>query len=525
MVHGARAIGAAWLALAGAAASAQVVTTSFQNGTNGYNGTFDRRISDRSTDETLGSDSAAFFLDGFAPGTSPSPDTQGLIRFDGIIGAGPGQIPANATILRAKLTLATSLASNADTSGPFGVSGLNQAFDASTSYFTSFTSTTDFGSRGPWWQDGSATRPVGGFGFQIPGGVDSANVIPLVQSWANGSPNYGMVIQAGTNETVAATANTADGWSIATTGFPYSDIRPKLEVDYTVNPVTRRVFQRGLNAYQGDTMAIVRSGVNALIADPDTERTEDAAALDQTFLDGVFFTKQDGTTNSPDDFALLKFTDVFGSGASQASPDVPVAKAWLVLTTGNLSTGAHSSGPWAAHAMLRPWDVSSLHSTFGAVNGLQVGDGDIGPALDELDGFIRGAEAWFDVTSYLEGVRGGKTDHGIAVKSGATADGWQIHANGSAVPEARPRLVVLSGDLSIVGPDPGDFNDDGVVDGLDLLAWQRQAGGAFDGADLAQWESQFGTAGGARVTAVPEPAGIVGLGLLATVAATVRRRR
>ena len=57
--------------------------------------------------------------------------------------------------------------------------------------------------------------------------------------------------------------------------------------------------------------------------------------------------------------------------------------------------------------MLRPWDTTSLHSSFGAVNGLQIGDGDIGPVLDSLDGFIRGAEVWFDVTAYLEGVRTG----------------------------------------------------------------------------------------------------------------------
>jgi hypothetical protein len=91
--------------------------------------------------------------------------------------------------------------------------------------------------------------------------------------------------------------------------------------------------------------------------------------------------------------------------------------------------------------------MSSLHSSFGAVNGLQVSDGDIGPALDSEDGIIRGAEVWFDVTDYVEGVRTGAADYGVAIQANGTADGWQIHANGSTTPDARPRLIVYSADL------------------------------------------------------------------------------
>ncbi len=170
--------------------------------------------------------------------------------------------------------------------------------------------------------------------------------------------------------------------------------------------------------------------------------------LDQTFLDGIFFNGTDGSVSSPDDLALLKFDDVFGTGPGQAPMDVPVAKAWIVLTTGDTNVNARSIGPFAAHRMLRPWDVTSLHSSFGQVNGLQVGDGDIGPVLDSPDGYIRGAEVWFDVTSYAEGVRTGAADYGIAIQGNGTADGWQIHATGSTTPDARPRLVVYSADLS-----------------------------------------------------------------------------
>ena len=75
------------------------------------------------------------------------------------------------------------------------------------------------------------------------------------------------------------------------------------------------------------------------------EFTEDAFDLDQTFLDGVRFADVGGNTNSTDDFALLKFDDVFGSDPGRAPRDVPVAKAWAVLTTGDTNNNAHSSGP------------------------------------------------------------------------------------------------------------------------------------------------------------------------------------
>jgi len=144
----------------------------------------------------------------------------------------------------------------------------------------------------------------------------------------------------------------------------------------------------------------------------------------------------------------LKFANVFGTEPGQAPIDVPVARAWAVITTGDASVNARTSGPYAAYAMLQPWDTTSLHSAFGAVNGLQISDGDIGPILDSLYGFIRGAEAWFDVTDHLEGVRTGATNHGIAIQANGTADGWQIHTNGSTTADARPRLVVYSADLS-----------------------------------------------------------------------------
>jgi hypothetical protein len=532
------------LVLPTGAALGVTATVSFQNGANGYSGALDRRISS-GNEISNGADSAAYFLDGFN-GTD-SNDTQGLIRFNDILGSGAGQIPSGATILDARLTVTTSLAGNAQTSGPFGVAGLLRAVDSNTDYFANFNSSTDFTSRGAWWQDNSATRPVGGYGFQIPGAQDSANVTPIVQAWASGAPAHGFVIQAGLSDTITnADWSTADGWSIHTTGFPTSDTRPKLEVTYTTEPMQIRTFQRGADGYGADTMAIVRGGDNALNADPPSEITEDASTLNQTFLDGVFFTNTAGDTiprgpGSPDDFALLKFADVFGNGPGQVPADIPVAKAWAVVTTGDSNVNSRSSGPWSAHTVLRSWDTTSLHSSFGAVNGLQVGDGDISPGLDAEDGMIRGAEVWFDVTSYVEGVRNGATDHGIAILTNGTTDGWQIHTNGSTDSLARPRLVVYAGNVAAAIGLNGDYNNNGIVDTADYVVWRENLNqsvplpndttpGNVTQADYDVWRANFGRfseIGGLVGTgaAVPEPGScLLGLVAVATLGLTRRKR-
>ena len=467
---------AAFVTGASTAVAQSIQSASFQNGIGGYTGTFDKRISSNGTDEDVGSEVANYFLDGSNHGGSP--DTQGLIRFDNIFGDGEGQIPPSATILDARITLTSSVRNNAETNGPFGVSALLQEFDEFTTYLD-FEPSADSEAeidRGPWWADGTATRPVAGFGFQVPGGVDSARITPFVQQWADGSlMNHGLAIHAGVFPDTTDTSNTTNGWAYRTTGYLTPASRPKLDVDYTTEPVVVSSFQ-DTDDSSVTTMAFVRSGSNFIFEDLD-EITEDGFDLQQAFLDGVRLeggagTANEGTHGSPDDFVLLKFDDVFGGAEGQAPADVPVAKAWAVLTTadpnGDGNPDAFSEGPWTAHTMLREWDTTTLHSTFGDIGGLQEDDGDIGPALDSLEGFVIGSEVWFEVTDYAEGIRTGADDFGIAVQTRQTDDGWMVHANGSDVASARPRLVVYSADLSGGEQIFADCSGDGVVDAADL---------------------------------------------------------
>ncbi|BBO31159.1 hypothetical protein [Lacipirellula parvula] len=85
----------------------------------------------------------------------------------------------------------------------------------------------------------------------------------------------------------------------------------------------------------------------------------------------------------------------------------------------------------------------------------------------------------------------------------------------------------------------GDFDLNGVVDGADFLAWQRQFGtnvtpgtgadadgdGLVDGDDLAVWQGNFGATAAAPVAAaVPEPSALL-LGTLAVAGVAGLRRR
>jgi hypothetical protein len=495
-------------------------TVTFQNGANSYSDGQDMRISMTATrDGTNGNSVGNYTIDGWRtddPETpeieGDSPDEQSLMRFANIFGAGAGQIPLGATILGATLTNKTFDTGTTPVSpGPWGVARLLQPFTTATRYadFPSSNGNPLLPSRGAWFEDGYATRPVGAFGglsaalggptgTRVLGGVTDADVGPLVQSWSNGAPNHGFVIQAGwTGQT--------DGWGFFTNGAATVANRPKLSVTYTTDPIGITTFQRDLNGYTGDTVARIGSG-DDLSGSGDDETIDGSTVTGAYYIDGAA-----GASNTGVLAGLLKFTNVFGAGANQAPADKPVAKAWVVLTTG-LGDDNRSPGPVSLHPMLRDWDVNSLYTNFGSTAGLQEADGDIAPQVDENFAATNGGESWFDVTAYMESVRAGAEDKGFALLPDS-GDGWAIHLNGATDIAIRPRLVVYS-DLSTSAGLTGDFNDDGNVDAADYVVWRNTDGANPQG--YSDWVENFGASqgGGSQGGAVPEPAA----GLMALIA-------
>jgi len=88
---------------------------------------------------------------------------------------------------------------------------------------------------------------------------------------------------------------------------------------------------------------------------------------------------------------------------------------------------------------------------------------------------------------------------------------------------------VFFADPSLIVTNPGDFDEDGDVDGDDFLLWQQGLGTIYDATDLTVWENNFGNGVGpltAASTAVPEPSTVVLAAVgLAGLLSGVRGRR
>lgn len=71
------------------------------------------------------------------------------------------------------------------------------------------------------------------------------------------------------------------------------------------------------------------------------------------------------------------------------------------------------------------------------------------------------------------------------------------------------------------GTTPGDFNNDGKVDGRDFLVWQRNTSVG----SLADWKNNYGTGSLAAVSAVPEPMSAALVAFALAAGCLVRSRR
>lgn len=173
---------------------------SFQQGVNGYTGQVDTQI------RQAGVQSPAPATDdsGLNPINSDNQDgclpcrVQALIRFNDIVGNGPGQIPLGTTICNATLIL-RSTANNANSSGPVRVHRMLEDWPTTTTWANSFDAdgiqANDIEANVS--QDGADIIPD----FPDPNGDPSrvaermVDVTASVQAWADGVlPNYGWVL-------------------------------------------------------------------------------------------------------------------------------------------------------------------------------------------------------------------------------------------------------------------------------------------------------------------------------------------
>lgn len=418
-----------------------VETVVFQEGRDGYSGTFERRVQANGFSQ-MGREVPEYYLDG-RPQTAAQVvnDTCELIRFDGIVGTEVGRIPPKARIVRATLTFHSGTDVNANTDGPYVLGYLTQPVTEATLYADLDSGSgvpEEAGPRG-------SVEPLllGGYSDIAVQEVVSADVTPFVQRWVDGETNHGLAI---------FTDDTTDGWQITTIGHPAVERRPRLEVDYTVGDVTVHHFP------------LVQSAIAAKVAD-----TLDGSALEVSFLDGGADTDyKEG---------LFLFDDVFGSGPGKVGPDERVLAARLIVRTGGLpesSGDADADDPYSVHAILRPWDVASNYGT----NGLSIAAGDAGPEITVFLGMGERTRNAADILPLVLDWSAGMANHGINIKPQG-GDGWQIHWGAHSEPTRHPVVEVMTEKARV---QPAEIRITGVrvTANRDLvLSWSAVSGTAY----------------------------------------------
>jgi hypothetical protein len=153
------------------------------------------------------------------------------------------------------------------------------------------------------------------------------------------------------------------------------------------------------------------------------------------------------------------------------------------------------------------------------------------------------------LTGFLRGVNGagfGGTEimTGIALTSNTL---YYVVTSGFSASDAGPYVLSFSGPSSVtqifVPTLPGDYNRDSRVDGADYVLWRNTLGastsffaaadgngtGTIDNGDYDVWRTNFDRASGSgsgasAIAAVPEPATLLQIILVAAILSTCRRR-
>lgn len=345
---------------------------------------------------------------------------QVLLRFDNIIGNGPGQIPTNAVIVEAELYLtAPADVSNApgDASPLYrmlvpwdaeaatwnNVGTGNSGFVPDDVYVRS-TYDSFFGLPNGDSDTGTGTFPIG--------------VTDDLKAWVSGATNYGWVMPGWPSRT--------DGTALATSEDANLEERPRLRV---------------LWVPAGTETASFRQGVNEYYSSFDTRLRADTPDIDGGSLTSVFI---DWTGST--DHALIRFDDIIGTEPGRIPPGSQIHAAMLDLSS-MVGNGMGDGGQF--YAMLRPWDQYDTWNM--ADNGITAD----GVEAASTPTFVAGNQSRapnvqaafhsFDVTSDLQAwANGVRTNYGWAGLPWPNGgDGWGFGTSEQTEERNRPQLRVF----------------------------------------------------------------------------------
>lgn len=347
------------------------------------------------------------------------PDRSVLLRFDDIIGDGPGQIPTNAIIVHAELQLFVKNSGDGSRFHrmliPWDANGTSHAS------MGDGVQMDDFEARSV----SESQMGVADLSGSTGAGRKAVAVTPDVQAWANGEDNYGWIM-AGWGDL----SGNYDFTAFAPSESENVTERPSLLVYWVPEGTQETSFRFGVNDYTGAVDTRIRDGVGADLAYPDV---------------AVMFTDYEVSAEVNDqEHVLMRFDDIIGTGAGQVPPGATIHAAMLDLSALYGNSPGHG-GP--IHAMLQPWEATNTWNQLGGgikTDGVQAAatpTAAIGDAsLPMVPGGYHSFLVTTDVQTWANNVR---PNYGWAILPWEFGrDGFGIGSAEQPLESGRPRLRV-----------------------------------------------------------------------------------
>ncbi|MCE8018114.1 tandem-95 repeat protein [Halomonas sp. MCCC 1A17488] len=458
-------------------------TVQFQQGLDGYAGSVDTYLHGGSK-ATSRAGAATLNVDSDDKGN----EVQTLLRFEQIFGSGAGQIPQGATILSATLELHTTSKgdgarlhrmlipwNDTDTWNSFsdglqadGVEARASA-DLTTGFVPTGTTRLDVSASLQAWADGApnhgwAFLSTGPDGWDFHSAEGSTPPRLVVEYTTDGSEPDNRPPVANDDSATTTEGEAVEIAVLANDSDPDGD---PLTVDSFTQPANGSVTltDDDMLAYTpddgftGEDSLTYRASDGELASDSATlsvtvEENEPppasatlqfqqgvdgyAGVVDTYLHGGSKATSRAGATllnvDSDDKGnpvqTLLRFEQIFGSGAGQIPLGATIVSATLELNTSGKGDGAR------LHRMLVPWNDTDTWNSFS--DGLQADGVEAHANADLTTGFVPTGTTRLDVTASLQAWADGAPNHGWAFLP-TGPDGWDFHSAEGSTP---PRLVV-----------------------------------------------------------------------------------
>jgi hypothetical protein len=413
----------------------QVRKFSFQQGVDHgqgvYTGAVDVQLSQANptTSYPIGNPTTDGLLVDYDAGTANS---QVLLRFESVFGTAANQIPIGSKIVTARLAVKTN--------NPGDGASLHRMltpWNGQTETWNSFGNGTvpRNSSAGVQPNDQEARSQfdsqVGtlfGTGDTIEG-VTVIGVTTDVQAWANGSPNFGWLMN-GWN-------GMSNGWAFSSSESANQPDRPELFIDWVPPSIASIEFKQGQDGYVGTV---------------DTQLQQDNPTRDNGST-AVLFSDYNSVDSSNlsqylDDQSqvLIRFDQIVGPEANRIPKGSLVHAASLTLVS-NTSDAPGDGGQ--LHPMKQAWSSNASWNSFS--NGIQANgiEASTTPSVSagNAAGTLRVEGGWntFDVTRDIQSwINEPSDNNGWAILPWLDgSNGWGIHSSESPALRERPMLSVF----------------------------------------------------------------------------------